>query len=736
MGTSRRARRVKGRVAGTQAPGSTKGGVAKPASSRAVRKAGKVALLAAARQARQANAEAPPRLIALIPLSTGADAAISDVARRLRDCGAAAVVEVSRTGGSVRDWMVAVLDAGKVADVVMFVFGDGDGTGEGDVDEVALDVIAALRAQGLPVSLSVAVGNGASDSTLRRLRGRKLAAESLGLDSDLRPFDMSGEVGPERVLRKCCGGKGKEILWRRRYGYMLVEDASVVEPLTGQINHPVDRCTLELTGCVRGAGVSANSLLMITGVGSFKIGSITTLSRKGGVEVLGTRNEEEAEPAESEAPVDDLAGEQTWPPEDDADMGTSTEPVKKVRVPKGFSEYQSAWLQERHEGNTIAVQGMDGEVHLEQTAESDLEGDYEEADEGEAGNVEEGGSGSEMSEEEVEDDDMEVDAEEVARVRAAAAAQTDREFPDEVDTPVGVQARTRFARYRGLKSFRTSSWDPKEQLPRPYSRLFQFADLGATRKRVLAEAEKTASGSGRVDARAGRIVKLSLIDVPVEVAHRIGEVVACRRMPVVASTMLRHENRRSVVHFGLQRVDGDGNDGGGVVKAKDPMEIHCGFARFVGRPMYSEQNANSDKHKMERYLVHGRYTVASFYGPAIYAPAPALLFRPGGGLVATGSALGADPDRITLKRIVLTGYPFKTQKKRVVVKFMFFSPEDIRWFRPVELWTKLGRSGHIVAPLGTHGRMKCIFDAPVLHHDTVCMTLYKRVYPKSLEPEN
>ena len=91
--------------------------------------------------------------------------------------------------------------------------------------------------------------------------------------------------------------------------------------------------------------------------------------------------------------------------------------------------------------------------------------------------------------------------------------------------------------------------------------------------------------------------------------------------------------------------------------------------------------------------------MATVFAPIMFPSSSVLVFRENKDgsqtLIANGSIQSTSPDRVVVKRAVLSGSLFKVHKRTAVVRFMFFNREDIDWFKPVELRTKYGRRGHI-----------------------------------------
>jgi pre-rRNA-processing protein TSR1 len=154
-------------------------------------------------------------------------------------------------------------------------------------------------------------------------------------------------------------------------------------------------------------------------------------------------------------------------------------------------------------------------------------------------------------------------------------------------------------------------------------------------------------------------------------------------------------------------------------------------------------------HKFDRYLYPGQAAIASFIGPLTWGNVPLLYFQrttPADAdadtmesttpstslqLVGTGTSLPPSMGRIIAKRVILTGHPYKINKRVVTVRYMFFNDGDVKWFKSLPLWTRRGRSGFIKESLGTHGYFKATFDGKINPMDAVAVSLYKRVWPRS-----
>lgn len=206
---------------------------------------------------------------------------------------------------------------------------------------------------------------------------------------------------------------------------------------------------------------------------------------------------------------------------------------------------------------------------------------------------------------------------------------------------------------------------------------------------------------------------------------------------LIMSTLFPNEIKLSTMSFKIKRTVENKE----VVPSKTLMEFHCGFRRFQCKPIFAGETnpgANSEKWKYNRFLHNQKDVpaIATIYSPVVFAPCKVMCFtaeslKSGNcsTIVATGVTMAPNPMKCILKRIVLTGYPLRCHKKHATIRYMFFNPTDIKYFKPVELQTKAGLKGRIKQSLGTHGLMKCVFNDFIKHSDVVVMPLYRRVFP-------
>ena len=627
-----------------------------------------------------------------------------------------------------------ILDIAKVADIMLVAldcspqtlellngpmpdFPDGDDDEQLTVrtyfDNIGLCITAATRnilrlvnAQGCPTFVISLQGLDEASASHRRRAQRLHERYFRSILSEDTTVVLEGDL--PMLIRTLEITRVRRLPWRDQHPYFVAEEGE----------YDTETRTLKLCGFLRGSALSANQLVHITNHGTYALQKICD----GGDPTI-------ADAACGDLDVPDVNGQESlekWRVNetafnDEQDLSGFEAPTVKIRVPAGTSAYQAAWYTGETGGDDansdlgITVDEATRRRNLELLGAADEQRSVAvtartEVDELRLTDVVE-----------AEDTTLEQKLEGMARLKEASYDEF--RSPDEVDTPMHLPARQRFAKYRGMKSFLRGQWDSEENLPVEYARIFSLQGYSKIRQGVVNE-------SNQNPVAVGTYVAIFIADVEPEVWKLADDI-------LIVSGQLRHEQKWSLLHCHVQR-DSEHTD---PIKSKTPMLIHVGFRKFFSQPIYSDV-MTGDRTRFARFFhPEEKFRIASFYGPISFHPCPVLMFNvPLEGLsleslssprfFAFGSVLPPNPAFIILKRVVLSGRIAVIYKKQIVIKFMFYNDEDVRWYAPLDLYTRLGRRGKILKPLGEHGLFKAQFNNIVFQHDTVMMDLYKRVFPK------
>ncbi|AGO12405.1 AaceriAER051Cp [[Ashbya] aceris (nom. inval.)] len=632
---------------------------------------------------------------------------------------------------------LSIMDAAKVADYVVLGL-----SGTSEVDPVfGEQIIRVLELQGIASYMGVV-------SNLSKVHPKEKFQLDVkqSLESYFRHFfptedriynleKASDSLNAQRIL---CQQYPRGVSWRDARGYLVADAVDYVES-------GLDAGELVVDGTVRGVGLHANRLIHLPGLGDFQVAAIektAASARSSGKAEEGSNvylPDEQQDTLEEFAPHDlDM---EEWEDEqfqyenltsarydDHGFLPGREQSSVKAKVPKGTSEYQARWYLD----NVVDVSDDDAEDEMELEMGSNDVGTTNDDTMMDAEDVQ----SDDASEADVATlaDDMFVDLapeeEERQLQEYRAMEKDDLEFPDEIELDPSESGIERLKRYRGLKNLHNCVWDVDERDPHCPSEWKRVLRIGSY-KNLKARTTKLVAAEASVVA--GDRVRLR-IRFPKHLLERLQDP---RIVPFVVYGLLPHEHKQVVANLSIQRWEEFEDP----VPSGEPLLVQYGVRRYTIQPQFSSaSNVPNNVHRFERFLHHNAASIATCMLPLDLTQSPAIYFKEnpsdpkGLTFVGHGTFLNADHTRILAKRVILTGHPFKFHKRVVTVRYMFFRPEDVEWFKSIPLFTKSGRSGFIKESLGTHGYFKATFDGKLSAQDTVAMSLFRRVWPKTSLP--
>jgi ribosome biogenesis protein BMS1 len=226
--------------------------------------------------------------------------------------------------------------------------------------------------------------------------------------------------------------------------------------------------------------------------------------------------------------------------------------------------------------------------------------------------------------------------------------------------------------------------------------------------------------------KAGTYARIVLEQVPYEFSVNFNP-----RYPVLIGGLSPTEERFGYVQVRIKRHRWHKK----ILKTSDPLIFSLGWRRFQSTPIYSIHE-NRMRHRMLKYTPEHMHCHGTFYGPLI---APNTGFScvqslsnktPGFRIAATGVVLSVDESFEIVKKLKLTGHPYKIFKNTAFIKDMFQSALEVAKFEGASIRTVSGVRGQIKRPLSKpEGNFRATFEDKILMSDIVFLRAWYPIKP-------